>query len=70
MGLTLGQGVANIGLALTEAFRKEVTLPDRVHHFESEYSADTFEYLYYTSTALQGWIFAMKYLQSATGCSL
>ena len=62
MGLSLTVGVSNIGFALTEAFRKEVTLPDRVHHFESEYSFDTFSYLYLISTALQGWIFATRYL--------
>ena len=70
MILTLVQGVANIGSALTEAFRKEVTLTDRVYHFASEYSIDTLNYLYDTSTALLGWVFAMRYLQSATECSL
>ena len=70
MSLSLTVGVSNIGLALTDAFRKEVTLPDRVHHFESEYVHETCNYLYYISTALQGWVFAMRYLQSATESSL
>jgi lipopolysaccharide export LptBFGC system permease protein LptF len=35
MGLSLTVGVSNIGYAFSEAFRKEVTLPDRVYHFES-----------------------------------
>ena len=62
MGFSLTVGVSNIGLALSEAFRREVTLPDRVYHFESEYVHDTCNYLYYISTALQGWVFAMRYL--------
>ena len=33
MGLSLTIGVANIGIAFTEAFRMEVTLPNGVHHF-------------------------------------
>jgi uncharacterized membrane protein len=48
----------------------EVALPDRVHHFNSEYSLDISNYLYYISTALQGWVFAMRYLQSSVECSL
>ena len=48
----------------------EVALPDRVHHFESEYSFDTFNILYFISTGLQGWVFAMRYLKSAVECSL
>ena len=47
-----------------------MTLPDRVYHFESEYSFEAFDYLYYISTALQGWVFAMRYLQSSVECSL
>ena len=70
MGLTLTVGVSNTGYALTEAFRREVTLPDGVYHFASEYSSDTFNCLYFLSTALQGWVFAMRYLQSATESSL
>jgi hypothetical protein len=38
MGFTLTLGVANIGVAFTEAFRNEVVLPDGVLYFESEYS--------------------------------
>ena len=70
MGLTLMQGVSYIGSAFTSAFRKEVTLPDGVYHFYNEYVHDTCSNLYYISTALQGWIFAMRYLSSATECSL
>ena len=62
MGLTLTMGIANIGLAFTEAFRKEVTLPNGVYHFVSEYSFDINNYLYFISTGLQGWIFAMRYI--------
>ena len=70
MGLTLTIGVSLVGLAFNDAFRKEVTQPDRVYHFRSEYGLSTFNFLYYISTALQGWIFAMRYLQSAVECSL
>ena len=70
MGLTLTIGVSNFGDAFCDAFRNEVKLADRVHHFESEYTKDTFNFLYYISTGLQGWIFAMRYLQSAVECSL
>ena len=33
MGLTFTLGVSNVGIAFSEAFRMEVTLPDRVHYF-------------------------------------
>ena len=48
----------------------EVTLPDGVvHYFPSEYAFIVTGELLYIS-ALQGWIFAMRYLDSATRSSL
>jgi CDP-diglyceride synthetase len=39
MGLTVTMGIANVGLAFDEAFRREVTLQDNhTYHFASEYS--------------------------------
>jgi hypothetical protein len=47
-----------------------VLLSDKVHFFESEYLNVFFNFLYYTSTAIQGWVFATRYLSSAVECSL
>ena len=62
MGLTVTIGFSIIGFAFTDAFRKEVVLPDRVHYFMSEYSNDFFSYLYFISTVTQGGVFALRYL--------
>ena len=71
MGLTIMIGVSQIGWAITDSFREEVTIPGGVVDYnQSQYSNSFLCYLYYLLTALQGWYFAMRYLKSAVECSL
>ena len=69
LGFTVILGIAYIGLAFCEAFRREVILPDRTHYFVNYNAFETFAFLQYIS-ALQGWIFGMCYLKSATASSI
>jgi hypothetical protein len=71
MVFTILIGVSWIGAVFTEAFREEVLLQDgQTHYFYNEYTLRTFDFIYLTSSALQGWIFAVRYLTSALTCSL
>ena len=72
MVFTILIGVSWIGAVFTEAFREEVLLlwDYQIHYFYSEYTLRTFDFIYLTSSALQGWIFAVRYLTSALACSL
>jgi hypothetical protein len=69
LGFTVLLGIAYVGTAFCEAFRREVILPDRPHYFANEYTSQIFFYLQYIS-ALQGWIFCVCYLKSATASSI
>ncbi len=53
---------------MSDAFRKEVVLPDRAHYFVNWYTYQSFAILQFIA-ALQGWIFGMCYLKSATASS-
>ncbi len=41
MGLSVLLGFAKVGIALSDAFRHEVELPDRVHYFYNFYVAES-----------------------------
>ena len=69
LSFTVLLGIAYVGKAFTEAFRKEVVLPNRTIHHVNEYAFQTNLYLQYLS-ALQGWIFGIRYLKSAAASSL
>jgi hypothetical protein len=69
MIFTITLALANIGESMSEMFRSQVLLPNRVHYFDSYYAYCLFNYLYILS-ALQGWIFGVRYLTSAIESSL
>ncbi len=47
MCFTVLLGFAYIGKAFSEAFRREVELPDRVHYFFRYFAIETSDYLKY-----------------------
>ncbi len=69
LGFTILLGIAYVGEAFTDAYRKEVFLPDGTNYLYNLYAYETCYYLQYIS-ALQGWIFGMCYLKSATASSI
>jgi uncharacterized membrane protein HdeD (DUF308 family) len=52
MSLTIILGISNIGVAVTEAMRKEVMVQGRPHYFFNQYFYFTCNYLYFMSSAL------------------
>jgi len=71
MALSVLLGVSYIGWAFEDSIRMEVQLPDGVSYLyaSSEYAFDICNYLF-NLAALQRWIFAMRYLESANTSSL
>ena len=63
-------GTAYVGYTISFAFRRSVPKPDGSTSYQvNVYVNQTFSYLQLVS-ALQGWIFGMRYLQSANVSSL
>ncbi len=69
LSFTILLGIAYVGEAFTDAYTKKVLLLDGTNYLPNLYAYETFYCLQYIS-ALQGWIFGMCYLKSATSSSI
>ena len=69
MSLTACQGVSYVGVAVVDSFRLRVPFADRDYYFTNFPVLETFAYMIAIS-ALQAWVFAVRYQQSATESSL
>ena len=69
LSFTILLGIAYVGEAFTDAFRRGVVLPERTQYSYNWYAYYTFYYLQYIS-ALQGWIFGVCYLKSGAASSI
>lgn len=66
MFFTILLGIAYIGLAFTKIFRRKVELPDGTTKYLINYYANNLVFYFKMITAVQAWMFALRYWFSAT----